>query len=254
MVAEVRTRGYFSILRWRTDATRDEARNVAVLLVDAEGQFGGIQSAPPSAMSPNLREQGLLDSIIHGLVEQFDQDAKPDLARLREIHKSLKHSLYVTEPKPTAVLDVDATLRALYKAYVAPRATPRSLTKGVVLDKVVASLRKRGYVVRRSEYIGDFIFDALAEHAGQQVAFDVLSFATPHKDWISSERDAGHFLYALEKVRLPGRAVVQPPTEASQESATATLERIGRWFEDAGVPVMHPDEVIDQQKLLSLGV
>jgi hypothetical protein len=41
-------RGYYSILRWRLDATRDEARNVAVLLVD-EGAGSEESDTPQSA-------------------------------------------------------------------------------------------------------------------------------------------------------------------------------------------------------------
>lgn len=46
MVAAVVEQGYYSILRWRNDVMRDEARNVAVVLVDEEGQFGGFRHAP----------------------------------------------------------------------------------------------------------------------------------------------------------------------------------------------------------------
>jgi hypothetical protein len=36
MAQVVRQRGYFSVLRWRNDVGRDEAKNLAILLVDAE--------------------------------------------------------------------------------------------------------------------------------------------------------------------------------------------------------------------------
>jgi hypothetical protein len=242
-------RGYFSVVRWRPDATRDEARNVAVILVDAEGQFGGVRVAPPSALSSESRQQGLMDSILHGLERQFELDARPDLARLREITEALSQSLYVTEPKPTAVPDPDLTLQALYKAYVAPISFPRQLTKAVVIDKVVNALRKRGYGVRRSEYVGDFVFDALVDSDEGLIAFDVLSFGQSKKDWTPAEHDAGHFLYGLERVNLPGVAVIQPPIEGHEE-AQVSFERVRHWFEDADVPVRRPDEVTDPQVAL----
>jgi hypothetical protein len=233
-------RGYFSILRWASDATRDEARNVAVVLVDAEGQFGGVRAAPPSSLSSSLREQGLLDSLIQGLSHQFDGPDKPDLQRLGELRGSLEHSLYLTEPRPAAVADVAVTLRALYRAYVTPRSTPRALTKSVVLDGVMAGLRRRGLTVSRSEYVDDFIFDVVVRDVPRPAAVEVLSFATATKDWVPAERDAGHFIYGLQRVGLQGHAVIQPPSADSAPTAHTSYERVTRWFNKESVPVISP--------------
>jgi hypothetical protein len=243
-------RGFYSVVRWRSDATRDEARNVAVVLVDAEGQFGGIRIAPPSALSNDARQQGFLDTILHGLELQFEGDKRPDLERLRQMSEALSQSLYLTSPRPTAVPDPDLTLEALYKAFVAPVAAPRALSKGVVIDKVVHTLRKRGFHVRRSEYVGDFVFDALVDRTEGILACDVLSFATPKRDWIPAERDAGHFLYGLERLGLAGMAVIQPPTEESRDEASTSLARVRNWFKEASVPVHNPAELADQQLAL----
>jgi hypothetical protein len=234
---------YFSILRWAGDATRDEARNVAVVLVDAEGQFGGVRGAPPSSISQNLKEQGILDAVVFNLARQFEGDEKPDLNWLRERRAALSQSLYFTEPRPAAAADVDATLQALYRAYVSPRAAPRTETKGVVLDRVVGTLRKEGLSVSRGHYIGDFIFDAVVERDHRQLAIKVLSFATPVKDWAPAEREAGHFLYGLSRLELPGQAVIQPPGDASAPSAATSYDRIRRWFDDEAVPVVAPMEL-----------
>jgi hypothetical protein len=246
-------RGFFSVVRWRSDATRDEARNVAVVLVDAEGQFGGIRIAPPSALSSDPRQQGFLDAILHGLEAQFSDKQRPDLARLREISDALSQSLYVTAPKPTAVPDPELTLQALYRAYVAPTGGgSKLLTKGAVTDKVVSALRKQGFSVRRSEYVGDFIFDAVVERTEGLLACDVLSFATVKQDWIPTERDAGHFLYGLGQLKLSGMAVIQPPTQESREEARRSFQRVRHWFKDAAVPVREPEELANAQLGLSL--
>jgi hypothetical protein len=244
---------YFSILRWSSDATRDEARNVAVVLVDAEGQFGGIRAAPMSTISPSLREQGILDTLLQSLAKQFESEEKLDLQRLREMQRSLQRSLYFTEPRPAAVADVDTALHALYRAYVAPRSTPRSETKGVVLDRIVTTLRRRGLSVNRGEYVGDFIFDAVV-HQGpdRQVALEVLSFATSAKDWTPAERDAGHFLYGLTQVGVEGRAIIQPPGETSVPAASVSFHRITDWCERASVPVLTPAEIISTELPLAL--
>jgi hypothetical protein len=245
-------RGYFSVVRWRSDPTRDEARNVAIVLVDAEGQFGGIRIAPPSALSGDARQQGFLDAMLHGLENQFEGEEKPDLKRLRELSESLSNSLYLTAPRATAVPDPELTLQALYRAYVAPIPAPRAVTKGVVIDKVVKILRGRGFSVNRSQYIGDFLFDAVVERKEGPLACDVLSFATAKQDWLPTERDAGHFLYGLERVKLPGIAVIQPPAEESRGEAQTSFERVRRWFKDAAVPVRQPDDLVDSQLSLSV--
>ena len=138
-------RGYFSVIRWCPDAVRDEARNIAVVLVDAEGQFGGIRTAPPGPLSQDLRQQGLLDAVLHGLQVQLESQAKPDLEFLRKLSTSLGQSLQLTSPKPMAVPDLQLTLNALYKGYIAPVTARRGSTKAVVTDRVVNGLRRRGF-------------------------------------------------------------------------------------------------------------
>jgi hypothetical protein len=245
-------RGFYSVVRWRPNGTRDEARNVAVVLVDSEGQFGGVRIAPLSSLSSDTRQQGLLDTILHGLESQFEEGQRPDLSRLRELSENLSQSLYVTAPRPTAVPDPDLTLQALYKALVAPTATPRSLTKGVVTDQVVRSLRQRGWRVRRGEYLDDFVFDAVIDRPEGVLVCDVLSFATIKKDWIPAERDAGHFLYGIGRLHLSGMAVIQPPPEDSNDYAKTSFERVRHWFDEAAVPVHAPEDLTSLQLSLSL--
>src|SRR5260370_33092720 len=101
MGVTVTERGFYSVVRWRSDATRDEARNVAVVLVDAEGQFGGIRMAPPSAWSSDARQQGFLDAMLHGLERQFEGPCRPDRGRVHALIESLAHTWYTPTPSPT---------------------------------------------------------------------------------------------------------------------------------------------------------
>jgi hypothetical protein len=254
MAQVVTQRGYFSVLRWRSDVGRDEAKNLAILLVDAEGQWGGMRAAPLSAISSRLKDQGILDSMLVGLSKQFESQDKPDLTRLQSLQESLQHSVYLTEPKPTAVADVNETLQALYRAFVAPKVGGgRVITKGVVLDRVVETLRKRGLGVSRGQYVEDFLFDAVVKEGPSQPAsaLEILSFATAAKEWTGAEHDAGHFLYAVERVRLRPLAVVQPPDkEKSADTAAASFKRVMRWFEKANVRVVEPSELADLQLAL----
>ncbi|HEY4915174.1 MAG TPA: hypothetical protein VIJ91_14805 [Candidatus Dormibacteraeota bacterium] len=177
------------------------------------------------------------------LSRQFESDEKPDLGWLRERRASLNQSLYFTEPRPAAATDVDATLQALYRAFVSPRGMPRAETKGVVLDRVIGVLRKEGLSVSRGQYIGDFIFDAVVNRGDRPLAIKVLSFATPVKDWAPAEREAGHFLYGLSRLEVPGQAVIQPPGDTSAPTAAISYDRIRRWFDEEAVPVVAPTEL-----------
>jgi hypothetical protein len=241
---------YFSLLRWRADATKDEARNVAVLLLDEQGDLGVIRHAPISSISQRLRDQGILDEILLGLEERLASEPTLKLEDVRELSSSLQRALVITEPKPVHVTNLDESLDALYRAYVAPAPTggSRAPTKGVVLDRVVDMLRKRGVRARRGGYVDDFIFDVVLENGEKPAVLEVLSFAAPRKDWTPVERDAGHFLYAVRTLELPGRGVVQPPSE--QVGKVESYERILRWFDREDVPVVEPTELADTQLLL----
>jgi len=236
--------GFFSVLRWCTDPTRDEARNVAVVLVGENGAFGGVRAAPLSSVSSRLQDQGILDSAIAGLEQQFSAPRKPSLGFLDEMHASLHHSLYFTEPKATAVGHVDLVLHALYRAYVQPRGGGgQALTKGRLLDQVVGKLRRRGFEVRRGTYVKDYLFDAVVENNGDSSAIEVLSFATGARNWTAVEHDAGHFLHAVGMAGLRGVAVVQPPGPESVVTARESWARVTRWFHTGNLPVTAPTAV-----------
>jgi hypothetical protein len=250
--AEGPDQGYFSLLRWSTDPLRDEARNVAVLLVGAKGGFSAFKPAALSSISPKLHEQGLLDAALVSLDEQVSSN-KFTLERLEALHGSLQNSLYLTAPKPVAVNGLEETIKGLFKAFVAPRTGGSNRqSKGAVLDRVVNAYRRQGHTVKRGHYISDFIFDAVVED-DSPYALEVLSFATKRKDWAPIERDAGHFLFAIQELKMPGRAIVQPPTPASAQDAELPYARIRRWMDKFDVPVETADNVLDPQTVLPTG-
>jgi hypothetical protein len=252
-VSERPNQGWFSLLRWRTDTARDEARNIGLLLVDAKGGFSAFRAAPLSTISPSLHEQGLLDAALLALQRQFEQEQAVTLERLTSLYESLDRSLYLTEPKAVAVKDLDETVTALYRAYVAARGGGISRqTKGALLDRVVTSFRTQGLDVERGAYIGDYIFDAILRRGNRRRALEVLSFAAPRKDWTPVERDAGHFLFALRELSIKGAAVIQPPTEGVSEGAKLTYDRIRRWLRKADVSVATAEEALNPQQQLDL--
>lgn len=254
MVAKVVQQGYFSVLRWRPDTTRDEARNLAIILVDSEGKLSRVRSAPLSTMSQKLREQGLLDALLVGLEEQFAGEVKPDLASLKDMRESLQDSLYITEPQPVAVHDFDDTVNTLYRAYVAPRGGGRrQITKGVVLDGVIDNLRKHGLEVRRGEYLNDFLFDVTIHRPNvSPMVLQVMSFATGRQDWTPVEHDAGHFLYALGRASTSGTSIIQPPSETGLQSAFTSYNRVRRWFHAEGVATIEPGYLSDPQSVAQI--
>jgi hypothetical protein len=247
--------GYFSLLRWRANPTRDEARNVAVLVVTS-GEGGALRAAPLSSISPRLQDQGILDDVLRGL-EQRLSNGGATIEALGDLHRTFEHALVVTEPQPVALRGaVEDTVAALYRAYVAPRGGgSRRRTKGVVLDRVVDTLRSQGVDARRGQYVGDFIFDVVIEPEATPTVVEVLSFAAERKNWTPIEQDAAHFLYGLRLLReereIEGRAVVEPPGDG--ESGAQTHERVLRWFEHDGVPRYSPEELADHQGVLEVG-
>lgn len=249
-LARQQHRGFYSLLRWRSDATRDEPRNVAVLLIDEATDFGELRAAPISALSPRLHEQGLLDAMLAGLNDRMRQ-APPAREFLVRLHDALEENLVATEPRPVAVADPHAVLDDLYRAFLARRGGGgRPMTQGVVLDRVVNAYRKQGRDVHRGRYVGDFIFHAVLDPDSAPQPIEVLSFGAARKDWTPVERDAGHFLFAVEQLQLRGRAVIQPPSDEGDELASATHMRVRRWLDSREVPIQHPDELLDVQLAL----
>lgn len=251
MGERVASQGHFALLRWRPDATRDEARNVAVLLAAEDGSYAGIRHAPLSSVSVKLRDQGILDDVLTGLAARLE-DPAGSLELLQELYGRFGRSVVVTEPKPVAVYDPSEALAAMYRAYVAPRGGgSRAATKGSVLDKVVDVFREQGLKVRRGAYLDDFIFDVVLENGGNSPAVvEVLSFAAPRKDWAPVERDAGHFLYARRRLDVPGRAIIQPPT--GETGAVESHDRIQRWLENDEVPSITVDDLQHAQQALDI--
>ncbi len=254
MVTKAASQGYFSLLRWCPDIARDEPRNIAVVLLAPEGGYAGLRPIPVSSFSSKLHEQGLLDASLVALSAQL---ARPEFGvdLLHELHNSLSSSLRLTEPKPVAVNTENAadTLNALYRSFVAARSRgSRGLTKGVVLDKVVNGLRQSGWSVKRGAYIEDIIFDVVVDSgpAGAVAggAMSVFSFAAPRKDWAPIEKDAGHFLFGVQRLGVPAWAVVQPPTDKAP-GAQEHFVRVNRWLTSADVRVTHPDTLTMQEEL-----
>jgi len=210
--------------------------------------------APVSQISGALADQGLIDCVLQQFEERFAAGQPLTVDQLSEMNRSMTHSLYFTPPEPTLASDPSTALSSLYRALVQPAYGGSSgvLTKGKALDAVVARLRTDGIKVQRGQYVGDFLFDAEVEGTGSTPVLDVLSFATTAKRWAPMEYDAGHFLYALGRVARPGLAVVVPPTAASHRSARMSHERVLRWFDKEGCPVVAPEDVVIETKKLIL--
>lgn len=238
--------GHFSVLRWRNDGTRDEARNVAVIVVGDDGGHAAMRAAPISSISPRLHDQGILDGWLIGLERQFQHVGNGALDLLINLHDSLHHSLYLTKPKPTAVPDLDLTAGALYRAFVAPRSHGSSeITSGKLLDRTIKRLRQSGLSVRRGEYIESFLFDAVVDSPHGISAVEVLSFATSARNWTGPEHDAGHFLYAIRKLSIHAAAVIQPPADFSNVNARRAYEHVSGWMKDESIQVVNLDRIAE---------
>jgi hypothetical protein len=243
-MAAVAQQGFFSLLRWRADPTRDEARNVAILLVVPEAHIGLVRAAPLTNVSPRLHEQGIVDELLAGLEQTFSAAGTPTVDLLVDLHEAFQRSLVITEPKAVAVADIDVDLAALYRAYLAQRSGgARAPTKGAVRDRVTRELRSRGFPAVRGQYVDDFLFDIVIENAHRQPkVVEVLSFAGERKDWTPVEYDAGHFLYSCQHAGVEARAVVVPPT--GDDHASAAYQRVQRWLGNEAIPTVGLDEFL----------
>lgn len=246
------SRAYFSVLRWRKDPTRDEARNIAVVVVDVERESGLFEAVPLSMVSERLHEQGLLDQMLVGLEKQVVAKGGFTLESLRDLQGKLTGSLVLTEPKEAIIPDgnSDMVLEALKKAYLAQAGRGSNvLTKGRVLDNVVSSLRRYKQGVKRGAYVKDYIFDVVLESNDKADVLEVMSFASPSKDWVPTEHTAGYFLYALEQVGRDGIAVIQPPTSESDSTAVESHNRVIRLMKKDRIPVVRPEELAKKLNL-----
>lgn len=243
MVPDVSATGYYSLLRWQSDPSRGESRNVAIVLVDASGHTAGMKAAPVSAISPRLHEQGLLDGILVGLETRLLERPRTAVADLEHMSALLTRSVSISGPTPVIVGDFDATLATLYRALVSkPGGGSKVATKAVVLDKVVRALRSAGRQVKRSHYVGDFLIDLVIDDPKAALG-EVLSFASVNKNTVPIENDACHYLYALERIGQPGFAIVEPPVDDAPKPVSETYARVLRWLDEAAVPVRMADEI-----------
>jgi hypothetical protein len=90
------------------------------------------------------------------------------------------------------------------------------------------------------------------------VLIETLSFAGEggQRSVATIEHDAGHFLFAQEKLDEPGIAVVQEPLAGSSDTARESYGRVMGWIEDTKevsiVPAGDVDALLHQ--LVSSGV
>jgi hypothetical protein len=254
MVSGIEPRAFYSLLRWCSDPARNEARNVAVIVVHSKGEWGAVRAAPISTISPRLAEQGIVDAMVDGLQQRIERERGFGLEELEQLRGHFERSISLTEPRPVVVSNLDATVGALYRALVArPAGGSRAVTKSVVLDRVVAGLRRANVRVGRSQYVGDVLFDLVFE--GQDALGEVLSFASGARNVVPIENDAGHFLFGLSRIRRTGIAVVEPPPEDAPAHVADSHARVLSWFGSAGVPIHRPEDFtqrVPQQQILDL--
>jgi len=254
MATTMTAQAHFSLLTWLPDPARGERKNVAVLLATDDGHDGTMRALSLGTLSERIRDQGVLSHMLDGLRSQFAAELKPTVAELRTMHDRLNRSIQLTEPQPTSLVGgLDATLQALFKAYVAARGgSSKGISKGELVTKTLGAFTKSGFHADRNRYLGDFEFDLVVDRGGAApVVLEVLSFANARKEWRETEQAVGHFLYGLGRVEAEGRAVIQPPSEISNAVACRAHERTLRWLQAEEVPIFDPTSLRSPASLLA---
>ncbi len=153
----------------------------------------------------------------------------------------LRGPIQLTPPAPMAIAEsFQSSADALFHSLVAIRQRRGpGLCKGELLDRVVDVFRSKGAAVARGSYIGDFIFDAVVQDAWPvPTAVGVASFDTEAEDWAGTERQVGHYLFAVHRVRPRPAFVMQAPTKIHTDAARLSHERVTKWLAEAEVPTI----------------
>lgn len=231
---------FYTVLRYSPDPARDEARNIGLLVV-GDHRHAWFKTAPLSRVTPKLHEQGLLDAILARFESRVKEGEFRNLNQVSDLAVRLRGPIQLTSPASMAVAgSFESSADALFHSLVAIRQRRGpGLGKGELLDRVVDVFRSKGAVVARGSYIGDFIFDAVVGSAGPSpTALGVASFDTEAEDWAGTERQVGHYLWAVTRVHPQPAFVMQPPSSISTDSARLSHERVTKWLAEAAVPTI----------------
>lgn len=235
----------YSLLRYTPNVARGETKNIAVIVVDEARETGLVRAAPMSSVSRRPSEQAMIDAVVRNVARRVRDGELTNAAGLLELASAPVAALSLTIPSALEVsTDIRSALDRLYRAFVGPPPHGRNpLRKGEILDRLMASLTATGAAVSRGRYVGDFTFDALIEQSERPAAIQVLSFAVAPSSSLVLEREAAHMLFGLEHVSLDCTAVVQPPVDHSSATLNASFDRVRRWIDAAGVPMVESTQL-----------
>jgi len=227
--------GYYSLVRFAADVARGEARNVAVILVGDHPDDGGVRAAPLSRVAPRARQAGVLDALLRSLATRVKSGQILGEEGLSGLASISPGSFSITAPQRTTIeRDKKRAIDNLYRAFVGVRAAREPSRKGAIVDELVAAMGRAGAAIKRNAYLGDFAIDVVVT-GPREAAIQVLSFCVGESRGVSVEREAGHFLFGLERLDVEANAVVQPPKDSDGPGLWTSHDRVQRWLADAGV-------------------
>ena len=236
------TRGYYAIVRYMADVARGEPRNLAVMLLDVDGQYRGMRSLRPGSLSRNVEEHGIVARVLESMNIRFS--GVNSLENMRElVEVTSGHSIYVTEPIPVlARQPADSVLDGLYAILVAPRSHPAvGFTKGHILDRLSRWAKTRDGRLEIGAHHDGYPFDGLLrQHAEVLCAMHVISFAARNIDQRRLEQDAAGFLFASPRISAQGVGVIQAAPSTATEAIRELEDKVVGWFNDAGVITTSP--------------
>ena len=116
-------RGFFSLLCWSDDAVQGSVHHLGVLLVDEQGEFAHYRCIEPVELDSRLKsldDRGFYSLLLRGLAQRFSGESRPALADLQALHETLRHALFLSEPRPVLLEEPRDALTKLFLRHVRP--------------------------------------------------------------------------------------------------------------------------------------
>jgi Protein of unknown function (DUF3037) len=255
---------FFSVVRYVPDPIRNEAKNIGVLLICPEIEFGGTRfNLARTNLPPGSARHTVLMSIARHYELDLPATRQPNLFTqlpspwvrndLQRLHEECTNMLQFTEPV-AAVGEPEKLLDLLYRERVRPRAPGGRPTFGRgtakrVLAKAFEARHLSKYVVEgiRLEIDNEpYVFDLGIQNGTPYFTAQALSFRA--RDTQHVEEVGGWYAYVWDKIRYKTSAqalvFVEPPDHHTGLE-WSRFNRVQAWTKSAGIEFYESGQIAE---------